>query len=113
MVSKRAEGHRDAPVMLSGFEQSAPGGMAFDFLGAGAAQAVYNDQVELFVYDGGSGGVLFSVANSTETTLGYPIVADVDNDGSAEILVSSSSMGNAGVYAIRDKEDRWIQARRT
>jgi len=91
---------------------SAPGGTAFDFLGGGAAQAVYNDQAELFVYDGSSGAVLLEVANATQTTLGYPIVADVDDDGSAEILVSSSNTDNAGLHAIRDKEDRWIQARR-
>jgi len=91
---------------------SAPGGTAFDFLGAGAAQAVYNDQAELFVYDGSSGVVLLKVANATQTTLGYPVVADVDDDRSAEILVSSSNTVNAGVHAIRDKGDRWIQARR-
>jgi len=93
-------------------QSSSPGSTAFDFLGGGTAQAVYNDQLELFVYDGSSGDVLLQVDNATNTWYGFPIVADVDNDGSAEILVTSSSMDNAGVHAIRDREDRWIQARR-
>ncbi len=99
------------PVM-SEHVDSAPGGTAFDFIGGGKAQAIYNDQKELFVYDGAVGTVLLQLSNATETTLGFPIVADVDDDGSAEILIFSSNTANAGLHAIRDKEDRWIQARR-
>ena len=45
------------------------------------------------------------------------MVADVDNDGSAEIVVVSSNDwdGNQtapSVQVIRDAQDRWIQARR-
>jgi hypothetical protein len=45
------------------------------------------------------------------------VVADVDNDGSAEIVVVSNETtddvaGSPTVQVIRDKEDRWIQARR-
>jgi len=42
-------------------------------------------------------------------------VADIDNDGSAEILVVSNAHlggGDPGIQAFRDVEDRWIQARR-
>ncbi|MEX1368538.1 MAG: hypothetical protein AB1Z98_35745 [Nannocystaceae bacterium] len=39
------------------------------------------------------------------------MVADIDNDGSAEILVVSYNNAPA-LQAIRDAEDRWIQARR-
>jgi hypothetical protein len=45
------------------------------------------------------------------------VVADVDNDGSAEIVVVSNETtddeaGSPTVQVIRDAEDRWIQARR-
>jgi hypothetical protein len=46
------------------------------------------------------------------------VVADVDNDGSAEVIVVSNdhAWNNAEpsptVQVIRDVEDRWIQARR-
>ena len=43
------------------------------------------------------------------------MVADVDNDGSAEIVVVSNQYNgqmSPPVQVIRDKMDRWIQARR-
>ncbi len=43
-------------------------------------------------------------------------MVDVDNDGSAEIVVVScqyiNNPASPTVQVIRDKEDRWIQARR-
>ena len=43
-----------------------------------------------------------------------PIVADIDNDGSAEIVVVSNQYINnpasPTVQVIRDIQDRWIQA---
>jgi hypothetical protein len=91
------------------------GGTAFDFLGSGTAQAVYADETTLFVYDE-VGNVLLSTPRSSLTQIEYPVVADVDNDGSAEILaVSNPWQGGQtapGLQVIRDVEDRWIPARR-
>ncbi|MBL9104245.1 MAG: hypothetical protein JNL82_25085 [Myxococcales bacterium] len=43
-------------------------------------------------------------------------IADVDNDGSAEIVVVSNkgyaNFNQPAVQVIRDKQDRWIPARR-
>jgi hypothetical protein len=91
-------------------------GTAFDFLGDGLAEAMYADEATLFVFDD-TGNPLLSVPRSSKTLIEYPVVADVDNDGSAEIVVVSSTDwdGNQtapGVQVIRDAQDRWIQARR-
>jgi hypothetical protein len=91
-------------------------GTAFDFLGDGIAEAMYADEVKLFVFDG-AGKPLLSVPRSSKTLIEYPIVADVDNDGSAEIVVVSDIgyddiQTAPTVQVIRDKQDRWIQARR-
>jgi hypothetical protein len=91
-------------------------GTAFDFLGDGLAEAMYADEATLFVFDD-TGMPLLSVPRSSKTLIEYPVVADVDNDGSAEIVVVSSTDwdGNQtapGVQVIRDADDRWIQARR-
>ncbi|MBK8241594.1 MAG: hypothetical protein IPK74_39290 [Deltaproteobacteria bacterium] len=43
------------------------------------------------------------------------MVADIDNDGAAEILVVSNFQtlpNSPAVVAIRDVQERWIQARR-
>jgi hypothetical protein len=91
------------------------GGTAFDFLGAGVAQAIYADETTLWVYDD-VGTVLMSAPRSSLTQIEYPVVADVDNDGSAEILVVSNPYTGPqtapGLQVIRDGEDRWIPARR-
>ena len=91
-------------------------GTAFDFDGNGVAEAMYADETNLYVFDG-AGKPLLSVPRSAKTLAEYPVVADVDNDGSAEIVVVSDLDFNGNqtsptVQVIRDKQDRWIQARR-
>jgi hypothetical protein len=89
-------------------------GTAFDFLGDGVAEAMYADEQFMFVFDG-QGQVLLQISRKSGTLSEYPTVADIDNDGSAEILVVSNAFGGGGdpcVQAIRDVQDRWIQARR-
>ncbi|MCA9706281.1 MAG: VCBS repeat-containing protein [Myxococcales bacterium] len=86
------------------------GGTAFDFLGSGVAQAIYADENTNWVYDV-DGTVLMSTPRTSFTWIEYPTVADIDNDGSAEILVGAVGSGFA-VQAIRDAQDRWIPARR-
>lgn len=97
-------------------ESGAAGGTAFDFLGDGGAEAMYADEENLFIFDD-LGGVLLSAERSSRTIIEYPVVADVDNDGSAEIIVTSAKgfdgMQSApAVQVFGDAQDRWVQARR-
>ena len=90
-------------------------GTAFDFLGDGVAEAMYADESELFVFDGGDGTVLLDSPRKSATLSEYPVVADVDDDGSAEILWVSNEHEGGGqptLQVMRDADDRWIQARR-
>ncbi len=92
------------------------GGTAFDFIGAGVAQAIYMDESTVYVFDD-MGSVLMSVPYRSGTIIEYPTVADIDNDGSAEILVASNTLLFGGqveftVRAVRDVQDRWVQGRR-
>ena len=91
-------------------------GTAFDFLGDGVAEAMYGDEHQLYVLDG-AGDPLLMVPRSSGTLQEYPVVADVDNDGSAEILVVSNQgwfgeQTAPALQVVRDVEDRWIPARR-
>jgi hypothetical protein len=89
-------------------------GTAFDFLGDGTAEAMYGDEQTFFIFDE-LGNVLLETTRDSQTLVEYPVVADVDDDESAEIvIVSQNDLGETSptVKVIRDIEDRWIQARR-
>nr|MCH9680474.1 FG-GAP-like repeat-containing protein [Deltaproteobacteria bacterium] len=91
------------------------GGTAFDFLGDGEAEAMFADEQSLYVFDT-TGAVQMQVPRISGTAMEYPVVADVDNDGSAEIVVVGnfivSGAASPAVQVIRDVDDNWIQARR-
>jgi hypothetical protein len=100
-------------VDLSG----AAGGSAFDFLGDGVPEAMYADEWKLGVFDGQTGAQVLTTERCSVTFVEYPVVADVDNDGSAEILVvSTNCLDNTTVkpalQVFGEAESRWIQPRR-
>lgn len=99
---------------------SSTGSSVFDFNGDGRAEVIYNDQQYFRVYDGTSGSPLFQWGNSSRTRTENPVVADVDNDGDAEIVFSSNAEAfflrtyytDPGVEVWGDAHGRWVDARR-
>ncbi len=67
------------------------GSSLFDFDGDGQTEAVYADECFTRVYDGKTGKVLFSAKRSSSTSFEAPVVADIDGDGSTEILMGSDT----------------------
>ncbi len=95
----------------SGFTGSA----VFDFEGDGQAEVVYADENDLFVFDGATGAVkLQESRHSSATCSESPSIADVDNDGHAEILYTSSmySGSETGVTVVGDADDSWMPGRK-
>ncbi len=66
------------------------GSTSFDFEGDGRVEAVYADECFARVYDGRTGDVLFSQHHSSCTWYENPVVADVDGDFRAELVVGSN-----------------------
>jgi hypothetical protein len=64
-------------------------GTAFDLLGDGTAEAIYADRMHVQVY-ADDGELLFQTQHSARESIANPVVADVDGDGAAEILIVSS-----------------------
>ncbi|HEY3500586.1 MAG TPA: FG-GAP-like repeat-containing protein [Polyangiaceae bacterium] len=58
----------------------------FDFNGDGAAEVVYGDECYLRIYDGATGLVYIALPSVSRTAIENPVIADVDNDGNAEIV---------------------------
>jgi hypothetical protein len=66
------------------------GSSVFDFEADGKAEVVYADECFARVYSGSDGKVIFSQYRSSSTWLENPVVADVDGDFRAELVVPSN-----------------------
>ncbi len=73
------------------YSSAKTGSSVFDFDGDGKAEVVYADEYFLRVYDGESGNTRFCKCNTSGTHWEYPVIADVNNDNHAEIIVSSNN----------------------
>jgi hypothetical protein len=77
----------------------AAGCSVYDMDGDDVYEVVFADEQDLRVYDGRTGTVLYTNgAHESVTYFEYPVIADVDHDGSAEILVSSSTSRGVTVF---------------
>jgi len=89
------------------------GSSVFDFENDGSAEVVYGDELYLRVLSGSTGAVLYQTPKSSCTWYEYPLVADVDADGHAEILgVANNNCGygsERGVYVWGDPS--WVDTR--
>jgi hypothetical protein len=72
------------------FSSNITGSSVFDFDADGIAEAVYADECFARVYKGNTGEVIFSQYMSSCTWYENPIVADVNNDDRAELIVPSN-----------------------
>lgn len=92
------------------------GSSVFDFDGDGSAEVIYRDELNLRIYRGLDGAVLYEVPMSSCTWHEYVLVADVDADGNAEIVaVANENCGlgtQHGIYVIGDAADTWVSTRK-
>jgi len=106
------------------------GSSVFDFDGDGRNEVIYGDEWYLRIYPGtepdcANNGplcdgimtdeeILFIDINSSRTRSENPIVADVDGDFKAEIVVSTNNessqgaIGDAGIEVFEDRLDNWV-----
>lgn len=106
----------DGTVLWSSVTQdkssNVTGSSVFDFEGDGSYEVVYRDELKLRIYSGMDGTILFEIPMSSCTWYEYPLVADVDSDGNAEIIVvANNNCGygiQRGVYVFGDANDTWV-----
>jgi hypothetical protein len=106
---------------------AATGSSLFDFDGDGKAEVVYGDETTFHVYNGATGKVLFETCNTTGTISEYPVIADIDNDGHADIVVASNAYAAAdepkvkacaggqstsGIRVFSSADRNWVRTRR-
>lgn len=118
------------------FSSRVTGSSVFDFQGDGKAEVVYADECFIRVYDGsgngdGSTNILFERPHTSGTLRELPVIADVNNNFHANIVVISNDYGGAqgtrcanewpafgdasnaehGILVLEDVEDRWVSTR--
>ncbi len=67
------------------------GSSVFDFEGDGKAEVIYADECFLWVLDGQTGAVRFAASHTSFTATETSLLADIDGDGRAEMLMVSNS----------------------
>jgi FG-GAP-like repeat len=67
------------------------GSSVFDFNGDNKAEVLYGDEQKFRIYNGEDGAELFAACNTNGTIYEYPVVADVDNNGEADVVVVSNA----------------------
>ena len=98
----------------------------FDFNGDGSSEIVYRDERYLYIINGTDGSIFSQQACISRTQREYPIVADVDGDGSTELCVtcgyddqeSADNFCNLSysqyshVRVFKSAAEPWVPARR-
>lgn len=93
------------------------GSTVFDFEGDGQNEVIYSDENSLFVFNGATGDTIVLESSPSGTRYDYPIVADVDGNGQAEIVITSqdvagpSNSGTGYIRVYKSKNLPWVPAR--
>lgn len=78
----------------------ASGASAFDFDGDGAAEVLYRDEISWYVLDGHCGQVLYRRPSPSLTYFEFPLVANIDCDPNAEIIIPGIRVHEDGLPGI-------------
>jgi len=105
-------------------ESAVTGSSVFDFQNDGHPKVVYGDECYTRVYDGVTGTTVFESPNPSCTVHENPVIADVNRDGRAEIVVATNSVcdktcpwgthvgsGKHGITVFKDLRDLWVSTR--
>ena len=101
---------------VSDMSSHATGSVVFDFEGDGYPEVVYADERTLWVFDGRTGAVrVRDESHNSRTLHEYPTIADLDADGSAEIVVvnggSHYNEEATGIFVVGSQSSNWQAGR--
>ena len=115
-----------SPMVVNEETSGYTGCTLFDFNGDGKSEIVYRDERFLYIINGTNGTIYNQQSCVSRTNREYPIVADVDADGSTELCVTCGFDDNASitnfcdltysryshVRVFKSASDPWVPARR-
>lgn len=104
-----ARGEKIAGSVTQDCSSLVTGLTSFDFNGDGKPEIIYADEqyVRIYEMDGSNNlKVIWSEINPSGTLREYPVVADVDGDGTSELVVVANNMWADTLYTTQDEKDR-------
>ncbi len=112
----RADGRVLWSQPVSDQSSHATGSIAFDFESDGLPEIVYADELALYIFDGATGEIrLVDTRHASRTLHEYPTIADIDADGSVDILVPNGGghqdRSRLGIYALSSASRAWQAGR--
>lgn len=92
-------------------ESGIAGVSGYDIDGDGAYEAIFADEVAIRIYDGRTGTIRYeNFSHSSATVWEYPVIADLDNDGSAEIIITSQGSPWRGITVFGHAGSGWAKS---
>jgi hypothetical protein len=83
----------------------------YDVNGDGAFEVLFADEVSFKLIDGTTGAVLYrNESHASQTLWEYPVIADVDGDGSAEIIFASNGDVWKGITVLGHNGSGWAKS---
>ncbi len=107
------EGNLRWSVLTSDYS-GVSGPIMFDFEGDGKVEVVFNDETAVTVYRGDTGMQIYSAPRSSVTGYETPVIADIDGDAHADLLITSDSFSGypGGLRAYSNDLNNWVATRR-
>ena len=81
--------------------------VTFDFDGDGKLEMVYRDEEYVYIWNAATGALVDRMDCVSRTRTENPVIADIDNDGAAEILCSCGT----GLKAYKSSGKPWMPTR--
>jgi hypothetical protein len=91
------------------------GATVFDFEDDGLFEIAHHDETDFRIFDALTGAQLFETRHTSPTVLEYPVVADVDGDRQAEIVLAGFEENNQagvtpGIRVFAARDGAWADA---
>jgi len=87
---------------------------AYDANADGAYEIFFADEQAFYIFDGKTGQIRYgNLSHASGTIFEYPVIADVDRDGSADVLITSANYripGWAGLTMFSHAQGAWARS---